>query len=429
MQEADIIIIGAGICGLSAAAQLSARGKKVLIIEARNRTGGRVETHLGKFGNLLQAGPEFIHGNLPFTRALIKKAGGTSIEHEGEMYRSGEGKIFPINEFAPFMDEFMKKLKKLKTDTSLHHFLAIHFQGKKYAQLRLAVTRTAEGFDAADAKRISAKSLFEEWNGDSMQGASLLKEGYGIIVRELSEQCVAKGCEILLSKKVKRIKWKNSAVKVSCGDGTSYTSKQVIVTVSLGVLTSRKSDKANFQFSPAIPDKINAAREMGFGPVVKVLVECKSRFWSDERYKKDLQQIPDLAFLMNETAFPTLWFSNEDQIPLITCWAGGGRADKLKNLSARELEAKAFSALAKAFNCSKEFIKSHAVGINVFNWAKDEFSKGAYSYTTPKTEVSKLILRQPLENTVFFGGEALGKTSGTVEAALESASDLVKMLS
>lgn len=428
MQQTDIIIIGAGICGLSTASQLAAKGKRILILEARNRTGGRVETQIGKFGNTLQAGPEFIHGDLPLSKAVIKKAGGTSVEHEGEMYRSKDGQIFPIKDFAPYMDEFMSKLGDLKKDTNLKDFLDTYFNKKKYKELRESVTLTAEGFDAADAKRISAKSLFEEWNSDSMQGASLLKEGYGIVVKELTQDCISNGAELLFSKTAKKIKWKKGKVSVICNDGTSYEAKQVIITVSLGVLTSKTKDKANIQFSPAIPSKIKAARDMGFGAVIKVLVECKTRFWKDKRFTQHVQQIPDLAFLMNDTAFPTLWFSNENEIPLITCWAGGGRTKKLEDLTNKQLEAKTLEALAEAFNCSKHFIRSQLAGISVFNWAKDDYAKGAYSYTTLKTEQSKKIMSAPLLNTVFFGGEALGKTSGTVEAALESAEELAKLV-
>jgi monoamine oxidase len=428
MQKVDVIIVGAGICGLSIAAQLAATGKRIMILEARTRAGGRVESHQGAFGNVVQAGPEFIHGNLPFTKALIKKAGGTRVEHKGEMYRSRDGQIFPIKEFAPHMKEFMKKLEALKRDTNLEHFLDTHFKEKKYAELRQAVSRTAEGFDAADIKRISVKSLLEEWNSDSMQGASLLKEGYGIVVKQLSEACIAEGCDMLFSKAVKEITWKKRWVNVRCSDTTSYEAKQIIVTVPLGILTSKKQAEAHIRFHPPIPEKLKAAKEMGYGPVIKVIVECKNRFWKNKNYQNEVQQIPDLSFLMNESTFPTLWFSNENEIPLITCWLGGGGAKKIEHLKNKELESEAIKALAKAFNCSKEFIRSQLVKAHVFNWAKDKFAKGAYSYITPQTESAKKVLKVPLLSTVFFGGEALGKTSGTVEAALESADEIVKAL-
>lgn len=426
--ESDIIIIGAGVSGLSAASQLSSKGKKVILIEARDRTGGRVETHAGKFGNILRAGPEFVHGDLPLTKSLLKKAGGTIYEQEGEMYRSQKGQIFPVKDYAPGMKEFMKKLKDLENDKTLKDFLNANFKEKKYKELRKSITRMAEGFDVADTNRISARAIYEEWSGDSLEASHLVKESYGVIVSELTSQCINNGCEVLLSKEVKKIDWEKGSVKIHCKDRTSYSAKQVLVTLPLGILTSDKKTKGYIQFSPAIPRKIKAAKSMGYGPVVKVLMELTSRFWNDERFRNEVQQFPDLGFLLNETDFPTLWFSNKDEVPLITAWAGGGRAKKLQELNTSKLKAKSIASVAEAFNCPVSFLKKNIAGISVFNWAKENYSKGAYSYETPQSKEAKLVLREPLKNTLFFCGEALGKTTGTLEAALESAEWVVKEL-
>ncbi|MEO6933649.1 MAG: FAD-dependent oxidoreductase, partial [Chitinophagaceae bacterium] len=75
-EKFDIIIIGAGACGLMAARELGKAGKKVLILEARNRTGGRIHTlHNKKFSIPVDSGAEFIHGDLPLTKNLLTEAG------------------------------------------------------------------------------------------------------------------------------------------------------------------------------------------------------------------------------------------------------------------------------------------------------------------------------------------------------------------
>ncbi len=74
MKEFDTIIIGAGACGLLAGRELSRAGYKVAIIEAHNRTGGRIHTFTPpKFTIPIEAGAEFVHGQLPETLKLLKE--------------------------------------------------------------------------------------------------------------------------------------------------------------------------------------------------------------------------------------------------------------------------------------------------------------------------------------------------------------------
>src|SRR6478672_12122470 len=93
MIYADILIIGAGASGLMAAKELSAKGKKVIIIEARNRPGGRINTISEKYFSLpIEAGAEFIHGNLPLTLQLLKENNIPYAKMAGSMLRKKEGK-------------------------------------------------------------------------------------------------------------------------------------------------------------------------------------------------------------------------------------------------------------------------------------------------------------------------------------------------
>src|SRR6267154_6917967 len=83
----DIIVIGAGAAGLMAARQLAGAGKKVCLLEAQERTGGRIHT----FDNGLEAGAEFVHGLLPVTFGIIKEADLKAVEVEGQMMRVKNG--------------------------------------------------------------------------------------------------------------------------------------------------------------------------------------------------------------------------------------------------------------------------------------------------------------------------------------------------
>src|SRR5688572_6389235 len=88
----DCIIIGAGACGLMASRELTRAGKSVLLLEARNRIGGRIYTiHNHSFSTFAEAGAEFIHGDLPITSSLLREAGLPFREMEGNIYQLENG--------------------------------------------------------------------------------------------------------------------------------------------------------------------------------------------------------------------------------------------------------------------------------------------------------------------------------------------------
>src|SRR5688572_3943228 len=189
----DVIIIGAGICGLSIARSLQKEGKKVLVLEARERTGGRIETYRGKYSQVLEAGPEFVHGKLPLTRKLLKEAGKKIQEKKGEIYRSRADMILQVDEFIPGMEDLLEKMLEMEEDCKLSEFLTKHFPGEEYIELRQGAIRMAEGFDAADPEKISVKALYEEWGNDVAQSVFIVDEGYGSLVQYLSAECIVAG--------------------------------------------------------------------------------------------------------------------------------------------------------------------------------------------------------------------------------------------
>ncbi|MCW3071220.1 MAG: FAD-dependent oxidoreductase [Bacteroidetes bacterium] len=419
-QATDIIIIGAGICGLYAAKELSGKGKSVILLEAREAAGGRIRSINGNFSKAVDAGPEFIHGDLPITKALIKEAGGAFHEQNGKFYRSKNGKVKESEDMIPGWDRLMKELKSLKKDVPLMEFLNTHFNDETDKELKTAVINMAEGFDAADANRISTFAVREEWMGDSMELSYRIEGGYSMLVDYLTSECKKQGCVFIMSAIVKEINWKPEPVFVHCSDGRSYSANQVLVTVPVGILLASEDEKSHIRFTPGIPEKIAALKQMGFGPVIKINMEFSSAFWNDPKYKGKAPQLPDLGFLLSESEIP-VWWTQEPDAPFLTGWAGGSRAEKLKTLSDEKLFEKAMASLSEAMNTPVELLQRLLKAHSVSNWGTDPFTKGAYCYETPGTAEAKKILAEPLEDKVFFAGEALGENMGTVEAALESA--------
>lgn len=424
MKANHILIIGAGISGMAAALKLREAGKRVTILEAMPRTGGRVSTFRWHFQKA-EAGPEFIHGRLPLTQRWLEKAGGTSRPFDAEVYRSRAGRLHLAEEFVPQMMAVQEAFAALKEDCTLAGFFETHFTGDDYRELRNAIIRQAEGFDVADPKRISVFALRDEW-AEGQEHTYLIREGYSVLSDYLAKACRKAGVLILLSKKVNRVDWQQGAVSVSCADGDVYTAHKLLVTVSLGILRLLPGARGHLAFSPDIPQQRALAEQMGFGTAIKVMLAFKTRFWLEEEFRQWQGPLSDFGFLITDGAFPVFWTGHEEQFPVLTAWAGGPRASQLSHFSKEQLFYLALESLAHAFGCSADLLGSYLFDHKVFNWEHEPYVRGAYSYTTLHSAEAQRVFRKPLLGTIYFAGEAFGKTMGTVEAALESAEEVVK---
>src|SRR4051794_20329931 len=123
----DVIIVGAGACGLMAAWELVQTGKKVAVIEARDRIGGRAFTmNDEKFLMWVELGAEFIHGNLKLTQLLLKKAAINFYKVSGDMWQKENGHLQKQKDFIEDYADLEKKFKLLKTDISIAEFINNH---------------------------------------------------------------------------------------------------------------------------------------------------------------------------------------------------------------------------------------------------------------------------------------------------------------
>src|SRR6185295_13783506 len=136
----DVLIVGAGAAGLMAARELARQQKSIVILEARNRTGGRIHTvHEDKLEFPAELGAEFIHGKLPVTLNLLKEAGIKVYPMEGKMIREEEGELSQSEYFTEGWSLFTKRLKQLKRDVSIADFLEQNFSEEKYSEIRETV--------------------------------------------------------------------------------------------------------------------------------------------------------------------------------------------------------------------------------------------------------------------------------------------------
>lgn len=419
MRTADVMVVGAGASGLMIARKLSQEGLNVVILEARDRVGGRILTiEDPAFTVPLEAGAEFIHGNLPVTINLLKEAGLHYRASSGEAWRFFSGLLQQDTDFMEKDELVTNKLDELKQDITVARFLETNFREDKYAVLKQEIKGFVEGYDSGDTNRASAFALRTEWESND-EDQHRVDGGYIQLIRYLEKECREKDCSIHTSSIVKQVIWGESKVEVTTDDHKRYTAKKIIITVPLGVLQAADRSQAAISFAPALPKHQQAWKLLGFGNVIKVLLLFKNPFWNDPRLA-DGKDLKSMGWLFSGEPIPTWWSQFPDDSPLLTGWLAGPGAGTHKETDEAEILDKALGSLCKIFTLTKEQLLGEIIYSKVFNWVADPFTLGAYSYLTPETPAARKQLGMPVENTIFFAGEALydGPEVGTVEGAL-----------
>ncbi|EJN13558.1 monoamine oxidase [Bradyrhizobium sp. YR681] len=405
-----IVVVGAGAAGLMAARELARAGRRVTILEARARCGGRIlPLPASQFGYPADGGAEFVHGEAPVTRALLREAGLSLLEIEGAQWSFDGASFSRESRHDPHEAELHAVLAELKDDLTVADFLRRHFAGPEYDRLRYSTTRMVEGYDAADPARASILALREEWMDGGHHIQARIVGGYGALIDFLAAECRGHGAAIHFGCVVSAIEDEGNAVVVRCANGDAHGCDRVIVTVPLPLLRG-------IALPAAARAKAAAADDIGFGSVIKILLRFARPWWRER--KPDLA---DMTFLLSQQTIPVWWTRYPDQQPVLTGWFGGPRTAQLEGLDPQGLVDAGLSSLAGIFALPREDVARDLVAAEAVNWAHDPFARGAYSWATPRTRDAQTILAR-VDGSVLFSGEALyrGRDMGTVEAALAS---------
>jgi monoamine oxidase len=410
----DVVVIGAGMAGLTAARTLAEAGLKVLVLEAQDRIGGRIWTrHIGD--EAIELGAEFIHGRPPELWALIEEAGLETYERRGAQLCFEDG---VLNDCCNEMDAVFEPLEKLKEFTGPDVSFAEYLDREQTPLAeRGPMIGYVEGFNAADHREVSAAALGAQQKAEDASGSNhnfRLRGGYDQLPRYLSEKIAEFGGRALTGTPVKEIRWEQGHVEI-VSELWTFNAPRAVVTLPLAVLQS-----GSVKIEPQPGHILEAAQLLRMGQARRFTLLFAERFWENLLPQSAWGE---MSFLFAFTEMPPVWWTPHPEAShTITGWVGGRRSAALAGLDTKTLARQACATLGRIFGLRKERIQGLLKGCYTHDWQNDQFALGAYSYVATGGMDASKKMTEPVEDTLFFSGEHTDVTGhwGTVHAAMRS---------
>lgn len=422
--NSDVIVIGAGAAGLSAAVELASQGRSVHIIEARDRIGGRILTrHDPDVPIPIELGAEFIHGAAPAIMEWLARSNQSYCDASQSRWRVVNGALSNAEGVFERMKRGLANIKRPKTDLPFATFLD-HRAGRHLSKSSRAFARMlVEGFDAADATRVSALEILDEWGGTSAADAPTFRpiNGYSAMISALAASLPRDRTQLHLNTVAQEIIWRAGRVQVNAtrlGMPVELVAPQIVITLPLGVLQMPPQLPGSVRFEPVLKQKQGALSQLASGPVIKVILKFDDPFWEtldDGEYRNGA------FFQAPGRPFPTFWTSLPVRSSTIVAWTAGPNAANLAGKSEQEIIGVALETLDFMFGRRVRASK-RLIGAYLHDWQEDPFSRGAYSYVVAGGRGARKRLAQPIGDTMFFAGEAADfeGEAATVSGALHS---------
>jgi monoamine oxidase len=438
----DVLIVGAGAAGLAAGRLLAEAGKRVALVEARTRVGGRIWTqHLASNAAPpfpVELGAEFVHGLPRTTWALIEEADLKSVELEGTQLCHVAGRL---SAHAPQQHAAYVELERMTERWNAGQWQDRDFPFSEYLRHEVTDASTAEaaaayveGFNAADRHRISVGALARQQRAeDLIEGDRLfhVEGGYDAIPIFLADRFTRAGGSLLLGRRVHEVVWRRGAVALHArgpaGEGVELRADRALITVPLGVLQA-----GTIGFTPRPKEILTQAHRLVMGPVVRTTLIFKDRFWIEGNRSGKLRvlesELQQLSFLFSPADLPATWWTPMPRdFPMITGWVGGPKAAALRSEIASRADSpsllkQCLNTLAKIFELPPVELEKRLLSCHAHDWQADEFTRGAYSYVPAGALDAPHRMTRPVENTLFFAGEHTDIEGhwGTVHAALQT---------
>lgn len=417
----EVLIIGAGAAGLSALRELDRAGVDVLCLEARDRIGGRILTVRDPHSPVpLELGAEFIHGRPKEIWSIIRAGNLAAYDVTDHALYIESGKVQSRDEAWLLVGRVNDEIRKAAAHGPDQSFAEFISRTNHANETKRLATNFVEGFNAAREEIVGIASLAQDMQAaDEIDGdrSFRLLSGYDAIPHHLLACIQDAHSKLRLNTAVKAADWRPGSVVIRArspllGSQCTFSAHQVIFTVPLGVLQN-----GSIQFTPEPAETLSAARRLAFGQVFRAVVCFREAVW---------EQNPDLAdagFLLSDhPVFPTWWTTLAVRAPVLTGWSAGPRADPLLGQSRETVLSYALQSLATMIGTNAGELSGFVESFYFHDWQADPFACGAYSYVPVNQLPAREFLALPVEDTLYFAGEAteLNGHSATVHGAIAS---------
>jgi monoamine oxidase len=433
--DADVIIIGAGVSGLAAATALSSSGRSVLVLEARDWIGGRVLTREDPACQApIEFGAEFIHGLALDIWKPLQKENVNITEVEGDNWCAEKGSLSTCNFFSE-VEDILEKMDDRSPDESFCSFLQRccpdSKQNAKQQKARERALEYVSGFNAADPELVGVHWLVKGMRTEEkIEGDRAFRPatGYASLIDIFLDELSQADVSIQTSTVVEEIEWKHGHSKVRAHGPQgikNLTAPRIIVTVPLAVLQAAPPELGAIRFIPSLPEpKREALTKLEMGKVIRVVLRFRYRFWDTiSPQGKPAKTLAGMSFLFSQDPwFPTWWTTLPAKFPIITGWAPFRSAEWLSGRDRAFVVAHSLQSLGLLLNIAARDLELLLEAAYFHDWQSDPFSRGVYSYGKVGADGAQEALASPVDDTLFFAGEATDTTgrNGTVDGAIAS---------
>jgi monoamine oxidase len=417
----DVLVLGAGLAGLAAADRLSAAGRRVVVLEARDRVGGRVHTiDDPDLHHPVELGAEFVHGRPLALIALIAELG-LSLETVPPRVRPRDlvGSL-PLPNIRASLAKLLHA-GEADSDQPVSELIVKHGGRLGHPGELDAVVQYVQSFHAADLSLMGSRALAENELTED-EGADELhrvREGYGALAHRLADRAIRSGADIHFRTEVRSVAWRPGEVdvRVRTEDGHEETLRaaRAVIALPLGAVQRMLGDGAR-GLTPAPAGWAQALATLHLGPAHRVSLGFDERWWAPDGGRGP-------GFIRGTAeAFPIWWTALPSEVPVITGWIGGPRAAALVGRGDSALVAIGIESLASVFGRDPGEVRSRARAGYAHDWSNDAYAGGAYSYGGVGAIEARTAAVQPVDGTLFLAGEAVagGGNNATVHGALAS---------
>ena len=410
----DTIVIGAGAAGLAAARTLQDAHRSVLLLEARDRIGGRVHTNYQFAPHPVECGAEYLQGENIVTWDWVRRyrlGAIPAFDRYRHQFMHINQTLLPFRHWSniPGMDSLdlmdgspidpliTQWIDQGKPDISLAQFLSLHQELSP--EVRRIVDHSFSGSYGANLEQLGVYGLAELTYAGDGDDYFRLRKGYSHLLEQM-----AAGLNIRCGTPVTRIHWGPSGIRVETD--TTYTAQHVVITLPLALL---QADAVAFE--PQLPDaKLDAIQGLGAGHITKLILKFDRPFWS--------QQLESCLTSLDTQLWWRPGWRHHNEAPVLTAFTGSTGADTLGALGREGAIRAGLGHLEQIFEVP---LANRLVDALFVDWQADPYARMAYSYGPVGSVGLRSQLAQPVDHVLFFAGEATHPTrAATVHGAFES---------